>query len=214
MPLSIMVRFTLANHSYPELTSSILAQKALYNLFEIGQRARDASFQGIEPEKVIRRHLNDYYAWTMRDAKLTNVPHIPILTITVAHRGEPTANVVNRCTDRMNDMGRRYRDAWFIDDGSVDALGLSVPKYKRPLPTILGMIVKSTAVGFITYDAAVPGKETRNMGVWNLAKAGQDVWHAFALAIFMICARNTLLEIREVGVMGGEVGEETDDPDA
>ena len=193
--------------------SAPAAQKALYVLFDVGQRARDASIQGIQPEKSIGRYLNDYFAWTMRDAGLNKVSHIPILTITVSHPNEPTASVVSRCTDRMHDMGRRYREAWRVDDGSVDALGVSVPRYKRALPTIFGIIVKRTGVGFITYDAGAPGKAVRNMGVWDLAKVGQDVWHAFAIAIFMICARNYLLELEKAGMLGEQI-EDSDDPDA
>lgn len=91
---------------------------------------------------------------------------------------------------------------------------MHVPRYKRRLPTILGMIVKHTAVGFVTYDASVPGKPIRNMGVWNLADAGQDPWHALAFAIFMVCARNYLLRLQRAGEIGEEDGMESDDPDA
>lgn len=189
--------------------------KALYNLFEIGIRARDALITGVAPEKLIRRYLNEYFAWTMHDAKLKKVPHIPVLTIVVAHAHESIDSVVNRSTDRMHDLGRRYREAWLIEDEEdTRGLGVHVPRYKRRLPTILGMIVKHTAVGFVTYDASVPGKPIRNMGVWNLADAGQDPWHALAFAIFMVCARNYLLRLQRAGEIGEEDGMESDDPDA
>lgn len=177
-------------------------------------RARDASIEGIAPEKIIRRHLNDYFVWTMRDGNLKNTPHIPVLTIAVAHPGEPVQSVVNRCTDRLHDMGRRYREAWRLDGDTVDDLGLSMPSYKHRLPTIFGIIVKATGVGFITYDAAVPGKAVKNMGVWDLTKDGQDVWHAFAIAIYMICARNYLLNLKQEALLEEEIEEESDDPDA
>lgn len=176
--------------------------------------ARDAYVSGVAPEKVIRRHLNEYFAWSMRDANLTRTPHIPILTITISHPGEPIQSVASRCKDRMYDMGRRYREAWLLEDGSVDDLGLSVPSYMHRLPTILGVIVKGAALGFISYDASVPGKAVKNLGVWDLTKEGQDVWHAFAIAIYMICARDYLLGLKEEGMLEEDVVEESDDPDA
>lgn len=159
----------------------------------------------------------------MHDARFKRVPHIPVLTITIAHPNEPINSVVNRCTDRMHELARQYRAAWLVSDSDCDlnasesvgvGLGVSIPRYRRRLPTLFGIIVKFTAVGFVTYDSAIPGKEVRNMGVWNLAKEGQDVWHAFAIAIFMICARNYLLVLQREGELGGEVVESEDDPDA
>ena len=52
------------------------------------------------------------------------------------------------------------------------------------------------------------------MGVWNLTKEGQDLWHALAIAIFMVCARNYLLVLQREGELGDEVVESEDDPDA
>ncbi|KAL8793664.1 MAG: hypothetical protein Q9195_003713 [Heterodermia aff. obscurata] len=191
------------------------ALKALYNLFEIGIRARDALITGIPPEKPIRRFLNEYFAWTMHDAKLKKVPHIPVLAIVVAQPYEDINSVVNRCTDRMHSLGRQYREAWLIEDeNDTRGLGVYIPRYKRRLPTILGIIVKHTAVAFVTYDASVPGRPVRNMGVWNLADDEQDTWHALAFAIFMICARNYLLGLQRVGEIGQDDGVESDDPDA
>ena len=194
---------------------TLLALKALYNLFEIGVRARDALITSVAPEKPIRRYLLEYFAWTMHDAKLKKVPHIPVLAIVVAHPYEHIDSVVNRCTDRMHDLGRQYREAWLVEDEEdTRGLGVYIPRYQRRLPTILGIIVKHTAVGFVTYDASVPGKPLRNMGVWNLADDGQDVWHALAFAIFMVCARNYLLELQRDGEIGEDDGMESDDPDA
>lgn len=52
------------------------------------------------------------------------------------------------------------------------------------------------------------------MGVWDFRHDGQDVWHAFAVAEFMCCARNYLMELDAEGLLGPEIEDDTEDPDA
>lgn len=58
-------------------------------------------------------------------------------------------------------------------------------------------MIKYSVVAIVTYDAAVPGKEVRSIGVFDFGKGGQDVWHGYAMAILIINARNYLVDLED-----------------
>lgn len=183
--------------------------KFLRLLVDAGLRVRERFQLNLTPEKPLYDALNKYYKWTMQDAQLTHKEHIPLLDITCVKKGESVASLIGRCTDRLHSLGRQYRDMWRIGHEGDD-----VQRYSHELPTIFGIVITFSVVGFVTYDARYPGKAVRSMGNWDFGNEGQDVWHAFAVAIFMICARNYLMGLEEEGLLGPEMESESDDPDA
>ena len=193
------------------LLTYITGIKALDRLIHIGDEVRVRISRNIEPEPVIHYALKAYFKWTMRDAQLIKRQHVPVLTITCARRNESVDSLVERATKSMHALGQRYRDMWRIDLGSASIPG--VKYYRRELPTIFGLMIKYSVVGFITYDARYPGKQVRNMGTWDFSQEGQEAWHGFAVAEFMCCARNYLMRLDKAGVLGPEM-EDSDDPDA
>ena len=182
---------------YHDADSSYVAIKALDRLTKVGHRARCCTAFGVDPESYIHSAIKAYFKWSMRDSKLYNREHIPILSITCA-------------TDRVHALGREYRDMWRL--GKSNEAG--VEYYCHELPTIFGIVIKYTVVQFITYDASCPGKVVRNMGTWDFARYGQEVWNALAVAEYMCCARNYLMGLDDEGLLGATIEEEFDDPDA
>ena len=66
----------------------------------------------------------------------------------------------------------------------------------------------------MTCDSRVPGKPIRTLGTYDFSIAGQDVWHALAVAIVMIRARNFLMHLDKEGELGPEIVDYGSDPDA
>ena len=187
--------------------------KFLRILADAGLRVRERLQLGQEPEKPLHDAVKKYFKWTMQDAKLLKKQHNPVLTITCAKKGESVASLIGRCTDRLHSLGRQYRDMWRMNEKCAEGDG-GPQYYTHELPTLFGVVIKYSVVGFVTYDAQYPGKAVRSMGNWDFSMYGHDVWHAFAVAIYMICARNYLMDLEEEGLLGPEIVEESDDPDA
>ena len=186
------------------------ARKALNTLLSIGADARDRLVRSLTPEPAIHRDLSAYQKWTLQDAHLLRTPYIPLLAIASAVPKESVASVVSRLTDQLHDMGRRYRDLYRVDSKTANGKH----SYKHKLPTLYGIMVKYSVVAFMTWDSSQEGKPLRNIGVFDLKKGGQDVWHAIAIAILVVKARNDLMALRQQGWIGEEDEDSGIDPDA
>ena len=187
--------------------------KVLRTLVDLGVRVRERFELKQAPEKPLHDAVTKYFKWTMQDTGLDKKPHVPVLTITCAKKGESAASLIGRCTDRLHALGRQYREMWRVNEGSAKSVG-EAQRYVHELPTLFGIVIKFSVVGFVTYDSRYPGKAVRTMGNWDFSLEGQDVWHAFAVAIYIICARNYLMALDEDGFLGPKVQEDSDDPDA
>ena len=75
-------------------------------------------------------------------------------------------------------------------------------------------MIKYSIVAIVTCDSRVPGNPIRTLGTFDFKVIGQDVWHALAISIAMIRARNYLMELDEEGELGPEVIDYGSDPDA
>ncbi|MCJ1252362.1 hypothetical protein MMC24_000167 [Lignoscripta atroalba] len=85
--------------------------------------------------------------------------------------------------------------------------------YRRPLPTIYGIVIYNTVASFVTYDARHPGKPIRTISLCNFADEGQDVWNAFAVSILVIVVRDWVMALEASRKASSEV-RGGDDPDA
>ena len=148
----------------------------------------------------------------MQDASLHKTKHIPAIAIATAVPKESVASVVGRITDQLHHMGKQYRMLWLdrtrcseTDDDQY---------YVHDLPTLYGVVIKYSVVSFVTYDVAMPGQAVRCVGTYNFQKRGQDVWHALAVGILFIRARNYLMELREEGELGEVDESDSSDEDA
>ncbi|KAL8937571.1 MAG: hypothetical protein Q9216_004368 [Gyalolechia sp. 2 TL-2023] len=186
------------------------ASRALKNLFYLGSRVRDRITCGFRPEETLRREFLEYYKWSIKDAGLHRIEHIPVLSIGTAAPRESVPSIVGRVTDSLHDLGRQYR-AHFFDRYDPET---RKPVFRKELPTLYGIVITYSVVSFLTYDSRFPNKPARSMGSFNFAKEDQDVWHAFAAAIVMVKARDYLIGLKEDEQVGEAFEEDETDVDA
>ncbi|KAI4255132.1 MAG: hypothetical protein LQ352_002702 [Teloschistes flavicans] len=174
------------------------ACRALQNLFGLGGRTRDRITCKLRPEEAIRRELLAYYKWTIMDAGLSRIDHIPVLAIgTAAHR-ESVDSVVGRVTDQLHELGRQYRAEFFDCTDPVSG----EPVYTKELPTLYGVVITFSVVTLLTHDSKFPDKPVQSMGCYDFSYLEQDVWHAFAVAIVFVKARDYLIMLKESNKLG------------
>ena len=71
------------------------------------------------------------------------------------------------------------------------------------IPTLYGIVIARTIMAFVTYDVAGAPKEdskVRNLALFSWRDPGQDVWNALAVALMVIQARETLVDLQEAGL--------------
>lgn len=78
------------------------------------------------------------------------------------------------------------------------------------IPTLYGVIVSHTIMAFVSYDASFPDAPLRTVAIFDFGLEGYDVWNSLAIAIFVIHARNRLLELGEFLPSVENTTEETD----
>ncbi|KAL8975874.1 MAG: hypothetical protein Q9177_006969, partial [Variospora cf. flavescens] len=144
---------------------------------------------------ALRRELLAYYKWSITDANLHRTEHIPVLAIGTSAPLEPVASVVGRVTDSLHDLGRQYR-AHFFSHHLDQKKTQKTPVFKRQLPTLYGVVITQMIVTFVTYDARFPGKPVQSMGNYDFSNQGQEMWHAMAVAIVMVRARDYLVGLK------------------
>ncbi|KAL8950620.1 MAG: hypothetical protein Q9222_003351 [Ikaeria aurantiellina] len=186
------------------------ACKALQSLFALGGRVRDRTACRLNPEKTLRRELLAYYKWTIADAGLSRIDHDPVLAIGTPAPHESVSSVMGRVTDQLHELGRQYRSTFF--DHADPTTGK--PVFSRELPTIYGAVITYTVVTLVTYDARFPGKQVQSMGTYDFSNPEQDVWHAFAIAIVFVKARDYLISMKDEGRFQVELADDDVDPDA
>ncbi|KAL9609408.1 MAG: hypothetical protein Q9167_005832 [Letrouitia subvulpina] len=184
------------------------ASVALQSLFDLPGRVRDRVARELSPEEPLRRELLAYYKWTIKDAELARTPHIPVVAIGTAAEHESVASIVGRVTDQLHELGRQYNQLFY---SHTDEDG--VQQFKHELPTLYGIVITYTVVSFVTYDARFPEKQVQSMGTYDFSQTGGTVWHALAVSIYLIKARNYLVELDEAGFFERKVVYDSD-PDA
>lgn len=178
----------------------------------LGARVRDRLKANLSPEETLRRQIESYYDWSLADADLKTMDYIPTIAIATADPDETVVSVVGRITDQLHEIGDRYRARW-IDQESSDEIEQF---YVHDLPTLYGIVIIDTLVSVVTHDTIYPEGSVKCLGVFDFQKAGQDVWHALAIAIIFMRARNDILVLKAEGEYeeGSKVESPMDDPDA
>ena len=188
------------------------AIKALRGLIKLSGHVRDRIQMGLSAEETLEREIESYFRWSMRDAGLSKTEHIPAIAIATAVPEESVAGVVGRITDQLHHMGNQYRSLWRDRTRSTETD--DVQYYVHDLPTLYGVVIKYSVVSLVTYDVAKPGQAVRCLGTYNFQKEGQDIWHALAVSIIFIRARDYLMELKEEGELGDEADVDSSDEDA
>ncbi|KAL8924594.1 MAG: hypothetical protein Q9172_002628 [Xanthocarpia lactea] len=201
----------------PLFGSEYNACRALRKLLFLGSRVRDKVICGLRSEPAMRRELHEFYKWTIMDARLTRMHLIPLITICTAFPNEHVDSVVGRVTDRLHELGRQYRQLLSAKDPetgeSIRDPETHSPIYIRDLPTLYGIVIYKHVGTVVTYDSRFPKKGVQLMNTNNFTDGGEDVWHAFSMAIVMVKARDDLLMMMKDGVSFPEVEEDPYDPD-
>ena len=166
--------------------------------------------QNQRPEPPLKKAIERYRRWSIRDAKLQRRPYIDLIAITAAEPGESVQSVVNRMTKRFHSLAKQWRN--FLrhpDCKETDA----EQKYTRRLPTLYGFMIKYSVVAVVTYDSRSWSLPVRTLVTLNHQEDGHDVWHSLAISTVCCRARNHLLQLEKEGYIGPEIPDE-DDPDA
>ena len=164
--------------------------------------------QKVQPERPLLRELNAYYKWTLQDGKLHNKEHIPNIAIASAKPRETVESVVSRLTDQLHSLGRQYREKWRHPKSREHD---HHQVFLRDMPTLFGFVIKYSVVAIVTCDSSIPRKPIRTLITCDWKITGQGVWHALAVAITMVRARNYLMQLNEEGELGDDI--EDSDPD-
>lgn len=172
---------------------------------------RDQVLTSNPPERPLFREITAYHKWSLADGNLKYKAHIPVVAIASAKPKESVESVVGRVTDQLHSLGRQYRNKWRSPNCRE---GDKHQEYVHELPTLIGFVIKYSIVAIVTCDSRVPGKPIRTLGTFDFKLVGQDVWHALAISIAMIKARNYLMQLDKEGELGEEIIEYGSDPDA
>lgn len=177
-------------------------------------RVRDQILTGAVTERPLFHAINKYYKWSIADANVHRKNFIPVTAIATAKGQESVESVVGRVTDQLHSLSRQYRDKWRrrLPPGSNPKRGEE--EFTHELPTLTGFVIKYSVVAIVTCDSRVPGGPIRTLGTFDFKVAGQDVWHALAVAIAMIRGRNYLMQLDAESELGPEVVDYSSDPDA
>ena len=176
----------------------------------------------IPPEKVITRHIQQYIRWSHQDGNLVTKSPIPILQVVTARADEPVKDVVDRASQKLQNLGQQYRTEWLmpeppkppkqlkdkaansgdsitdddeeeVEDEEEEMQDEEEPdEFDPPLPTVYGLVIAYTTVSLITYDSNQPDREIKALALFDFMLNDQDVWNAFAVAIIVVWARDYL----------------------
>ena len=180
-------------------------------LIDAGPRCRDALSQNQVPERHLKRGIERYNKWALRDAKIHPKAYIDLISIVAAKPKETVPVALDRLSRKFHKRAQEWRDKLRHPDCDKDDEN---QVYAQAPPTLYGFLIKYSVVAILTHDASKPDAPVRNLMTSNLQMLGYDVWAALAIAIVCVRARNQLLDMDDLAKLDVEMPEEEDDPDA
>ena len=198
----------------PRQACNLRATKALWSLIELGAQVRDDILLGLQPHRRIARVFKHCLDWVLDDANLRGKRGVlPLAVISSA----PTWVNAVEIQAELNQKLARLADAWRAQ---------LKPGCERLMPPLYGIVVSHAVWAIVSY---VPGGKSRApekqhdpdnfstlMNTFKWTTAGQEVWVAFAFAIFAIHCRDELIETLDSGLVPAYDGSflpARDDPD-
>lgn len=180
-------------------------------LIDAGPRCRDALSQNQPPERYLKRGIERYNKWALRDANIHPKSYIDLMSVVAAKPNETVPEALHRLTRKLHKRAQEWRDQVRHPDCNKDD---TEQVYTQAPPTLYGFLIKYSVVAILTHDASKPDAPVRNLVTSNLQMLGYDVWAALAIAIVCVRARNQLLDTDDQAKLNLEMAEEEDDPDA
>lgn len=190
----------------------------------MGPRVRDTQLSGNRSEPPMKRTLDSFIHWALRDADLHNRPRmIPTYTVHALGKNRTIGSAVESIVHDLITLANRYRQAWRLQrsvesasENDVESDGQHFDEFEdRTFPVLTGFLICGPVVGIITLNSDPttrrkldPEASARLIARFDFSEPGQDVWNALAVAIAVIRMRKTTLQLAQEGL--GEPMWETD----
>lgn len=196
---------------HTRIANEATAQQALSSLFDLGGRVRDAKHtkaQRRRPEYHIKRAVQKYTSWAMRDGEVDQIwPELPLFKTVIWPKAVHASIGERAMLRKLGDLYNQWYDALQIDD-AAERGDMDAPE----VPTLYGVTASQTVMAFVSYAPPTEEKEQaelRLIAMFDFKKEGYDVWHALAIAIFITHCRNRMMQLKDV-IPAPEVLTETD----
>lgn len=179
------------------------AQHALEELFALGGVARDAVLTNAPirtPEFHIRKAVQKYDEWAMKDGEMDHVWNdLSLFEIVTSDKNTHSSVAERKMLHKLSKLYELWSEAFKIYDGENRSESDYVAAPEE-LPTLYGVIASYTIMAFVSY---VPPSEVnakaslRTIAIFDFSEEGYDVWNSFAVAIFIIHCRNRMKQLEE-----------------
>ncbi|KAI4709614.1 hypothetical protein J4E89_005630 [Alternaria sp. Ai002NY15] len=182
----------------PACGTDYSAQHALEKLFDLGGVARDAWQTRTKraPHFQIGKAVKAYTKWAMKDGRVEHLwSQLPLFqTITFSRHVHPAVGE-RKMIEKLGRLHELWYDALQIDEAAArgDAI---VPE----VPTLYGITATHTVMAFVSYAPPTLKNEQpslRLLAMYDFMQEGCDVWNSLAISIFIIHARNRMMQLRE-----------------
>lgn len=198
MGLDSVVRVYISSKC-TQTTNKATAQQALSSLFDLGGRARDAKLTKASkrtPAYHIKRAVEKYSAWAMKDGQVDHIWHeLPLFKIVTWAKDVHSSVGEREMLDKLGDLHDRWYEALQVQQAE-DRLDSVVPE----VPTLYGVTASHTVMAFVSYAPSSDEKEKpqlRLIAMFDFGKEGYDVWNSLAVAIFVTHCRNRMMQLKE-----------------
>ncbi|KAL9091835.1 MAG: hypothetical protein Q9159_001207 [Coniocarpon cinnabarinum] len=195
-------------------TNDFRATKSLWSVIDLGAQVRDDIMLGHEPQKRIARTFRHFLDWSLDDANLKGKRGVlPIAVVCDAPSYIPAENVQMTLNRKLEELANAWERN--LKDG-----------HKDQIPPLYGIAVSHSVWAIVSYKPGGKSQSSRAMNdpdnfstlmnTFNYIKTGQEVWVAFAFAIFAIHCRDELIDVLDRGLVpdyNGEPVPEPEDPD-
>ena len=179
----------------PRRSGDFRASKALWSLIELGPRVRDDIMLDQGPQHKIGQTFTNCLRWAVEDANIGCKLGIPPMTVICTASEFVNAEAIQR---RLNERLAKIADAW------QEMVNLG--RAKR-LPSLYGIVISHAVWAILAYvpEGVSQHPEAQDdpnnfsvlMSSFNFAKANEEVWVAFAFALFAVHCRDELVHILE-----------------
>lgn len=201
--------------------NSILAFKALEDLFGLGGRVRDAVLQKAPirtAEVHIRSAVLKYNRWALRDGKVEHLwRDISLFDVISCNKKVNSKVAEAKMIRKLNKRADQWREAIHIrqmQDEQLKGKGRAADIEDRPeVTTLYGIVAIHTIMAFVAYDMNATRPLLRTVAMFDLGQEGYDVWNSLAIAIFVIHCRNRLMQLQGALPEPEQLSNESD-PDA
>jgi hypothetical protein len=166
----------------------------------MGGRIRDSKYTKAakrKPEYHIKRAIQKYAAWAMKDGEVDHLwSQLPLFKTVTWPKTVHSAVGEQKMLQELGDLHDQWYDVLQIQEAE-ERMDMVVPE----VPTLYGVTASHTVMAFVSYAPSTEDKEVpqlRLIAMFDFGKEGYDVWHALAVAIFITHCRNRMMQLKEV----------------